>query len=277
MSNVNRKKILNKEKFVFKEDEFVPPIRGRSIATRTSAQKRLENKAESNRPSYNIPEKDNKHNQYFSPYTSSLDRAVGKVPEWNRTSRGGVVDRGGRASHRRGAGELGRAFESMQIATNRKVGSERKVKVTSINTDETEQFDPFSSYHSDSNSINNNPSNCSSNNNHYVSNTVIWKPPVMFKSDDIGVTSTLTQSSNRSQDKWKRVLAAKEPEKEICICYRPRRMILCGCGYTFTGRIQKDCKVHPKSLHLMDVNTCPQCKIGNVFTLKEYHLPDGSD
>ncbi|XP_041359241.1 uncharacterized protein LOC121375714 [Gigantopelta aegis] len=61
---------------------------------------------------------------------------------------------------------------------------------------------------------------------------------------------------------------ADQAESSDCVCERPVRTILCrSCGYIFPGRLRVCCPVHQTTIHLMDINCCPNCR---AVHLKEF-------
>merc|ERR1711953_744444 len=61
-----------------------------------------------------------------------------------------------------------------------------------------------------------------------------------------------------------------------CPCSRALKLIMCAdCGVTFTGRLQVECKAHPRALFLQDVSACTSCKQSDLFKLMEFDLPAG--
>ena len=60
-----------------------------------------------------------------------------------------------------------------------------------------------------------------------------------------------------------------------CVCDRPLKLILCiDCGITFPGRIRKKCPMHMSVVFLLDVDDCKGC---NKKSLREYDLPEGME
>ena len=55
--------------------------------------------------------------------------------------------------------------------------------------------------------------------------------------------------------------------------YSPQ--VMCSlCGHTTTGRVRAQCSRHPKAVFLQDLATCTACKQGAADTLKEFELPN---
>jgi len=60
-----------------------------------------------------------------------------------------------------------------------------------------------------------------------------------------------------------------------CVCDGPLKLILCrDCGITFPGRIRKSCLMHKSAVFLLDVDDCKGC---NKKSLREYDLPEGME
>jgi len=63
-----------------------------------------------------------------------------------------------------------------------------------------------------------------------------------------------------------------------CPCLRPLRLIMCAdCGVTFAGRLRAECSTHPRALFLQDVSACSSCKQADVSKLMEFDLPAGME
>ncbi|XP_013382250.1 uncharacterized protein LOC106153030 [Lingula anatina] len=57
-------------------------------------------------------------------------------------------------------------------------------------------------------------------------------------------------------------------EDDPCCCNRSVKNIVCrACGHIFQGRVRRQCHLHPKTIHLMDMDCCPNCKATH---LKEF-------
>jgi len=68
------------------------------------------------------------------------------------------------------------------------------------------------------------------------------------------------------------------PPAEGCICFRPLKLVMCEvCGETFCARVALVCSIHPRALYLQDVKECRGCKQTNKQALKEYDLPPGME
>ena len=68
----------------------------------------------------------------------------------------------------------------------------------------------------------------------------------------------------------------KPKEDPGCVCERPLRLIMCGkCGATTTGRISIQCSIHPRAVFLQDLKNCTSCKLVGAEALKEFDLPSG--
>ena len=53
-----------------------------------------------------------------------------------------------------------------------------------------------------------------------------------------------------------------------CVCLRKLKLVLCkDCGNTFRGRVRRLCKIHPNSIYLLDMDTCKDCKQGQLHEL----------
>jgi len=60
-----------------------------------------------------------------------------------------------------------------------------------------------------------------------------------------------------------------------CVCDGPLKLLLCSdCGITFPGRIRKSCPMHKSAVFLLDVEDCKGC---NKKSLREYDLPRGME
>ena len=58
-----------------------------------------------------------------------------------------------------------------------------------------------------------------------------------------------------------------------CGCLRPVQLVLCRtCGKTGRGRVRQQCKVHPNSIYLLDMDRCKECR---GEELQELELPQG--
>eukprot|EP00092_Neocalanus_flemingeri_P016961 GFUD01018346.1.p1 GENE.GFUD01018346.1~~GFUD01018346.1.p1 ORF type:complete len:282 (+),score=81.04 GFUD01018346.1:75-920(+) len=63
-----------------------------------------------------------------------------------------------------------------------------------------------------------------------------------------------------------------------CICFRPLKLVMCEvCGETFRARVSLVCNMHPRAIYLQDVKECKGCKQTNKQALKEYDLPPGME
>eukprot|EP00092_Neocalanus_flemingeri_P016963 GFUD01018348.1.p1 GENE.GFUD01018348.1~~GFUD01018348.1.p1 ORF type:complete len:284 (-),score=73.54 GFUD01018348.1:284-1135(-) len=61
-----------------------------------------------------------------------------------------------------------------------------------------------------------------------------------------------------------------------CICFRPLKLVMCEvCGETFRARVSLVCIMHPRAIYLHDVKECKGCKQTNKQAMKEYDLPPG--
>uniref|UniRef100_A0A8W8KPX4 Uncharacterized protein n=1 Tax=Magallana gigas TaxID=29159 RepID=A0A8W8KPX4_MAGGI len=63
---------------------------------------------------------------------------------------------------------------------------------------------------------------------------------------------------------------AKETAPLTCICDRKVMTVLCrSCGMTFQGRVRQRCLFHPNSIHLMDLECCPNCRATQIKEFTE--------
>eukprot|EP00092_Neocalanus_flemingeri_P039928 GFUD01043496.1.p1 GENE.GFUD01043496.1~~GFUD01043496.1.p1 ORF type:complete len:275 (+),score=82.39 GFUD01043496.1:77-901(+) len=70
--------------------------------------------------------------------------------------------------------------------------------------------------------------------------------------------------------------SAKPVHAGSCICFRPLKLVMCEvCGETFRARVSLVCIMHPRAIYLQDVKECKGCKQNNKQALKEYDLPPG--
>eukprot|EP00092_Neocalanus_flemingeri_P032939 GFUD01035821.1.p1 GENE.GFUD01035821.1~~GFUD01035821.1.p1 ORF type:complete len:283 (+),score=81.87 GFUD01035821.1:76-924(+) len=72
--------------------------------------------------------------------------------------------------------------------------------------------------------------------------------------------------------------SAKPVHAGGCICFRPLKLVMCEvCGETFRARLSLVCFMHPRAIYLQDVKECKGCKQNNKQALKEYDLPPGME
>jgi len=300
---MNRKKLANNEKFVFNETEFVNPRGNRNFSERSSIQKRLFPKTETNKPSSNPPASlsppctpprsinvdelgpGGDYGIKKDPTTDAcVEEVVDKLAMLNTESLRITVNVNDEAQIRR--------IQMLPTNPCPPVNSKKvllQVVPKSSSTSE-EILHPFKAdYKKTDVSMNN---NCVLNNNKSlemsISNKEIstwnenataikpspltWKAPVMFQRGSTPEEEAMKQEPIRERN----ILQNNEPDEDSCICVRPLKLILCPvCSYTTTGRLRKTCQVHPKDVYLLDLAACPRCKETNKFILKEYDLPKG--
>lgn len=79
-------------------------------------------------------------------------------------------------------------------------------------------------------------------------------------------------------DAVEKVVVKEKITVSACPCSRALKLIMCAdCGVTFTGRLQVECKAHPRALFLQDVSACTSCKQSDLFKLMEFDLPAGME
>jgi len=75
-----------------------------------------------------------------------------------------------------------------------------------------------------------------------------------------------------------RMLQKTCPPADSCICLRPLKLVMCEvCGETFCARVALVCSIHPRAMYLHDVKECKGCKQTNIQALKEFDLPPGME
>jgi len=89
------------------------------------------------------------------------------------------------------------------------------------------------------------------------------------------VTGNVKSASAASEEK---ILVKEKIVVKECPCLRPLRLIMCAdCGVTFAGRLRAECSTHPRALFLQDVSACSSCKQADVSKLMEFDLPAGME
>jgi len=302
---MNRKKLTNNEKFVFNETEFVNPRGNRNFSERSSIQKRLFPKTETNKPSSNplaslSPPYTPTRSSHVDELGPNGDYSIKKDPITDPCVEE-VVEKLAMLN-----------TESLRITVNvnddaqlRRIqmfptnpcppANSKKVllQVVPKSTSASEKIlHPFKADYkktdvslNDNSVLNNNkilaipitnkPKEISTWNEKEAAikpSPLTWKAPVMFQRGSTPEDEAIMQELIRERN----VLQNDEPDEDSCICVRPLKLILCPvCSYTTTGRLRKTCQVHPKDVYLLDLAACPRCKETNKFILKEYDLPKG--
>ncbi|XP_011666912.1 uncharacterized protein CG13380-like [Strongylocentrotus purpuratus] len=72
----------------------------------------------------------------------------------------------------------------------------------------------------------------------------------------------------RSKSPQERAMDAPAPVQG-CICYREHTSVACcSCGLMLVGRVRMQCPCHPNTIHLMDVERCPECCSATLTELR---------
>jgi len=233
-----RKKIVNKNKFQFREDEVLPP---RRVNPKNSFQSRLAGKAYSS-PGVAVHSKDHEHERGFvspKPLIARKKNMNQDVPLAKQVDIGASFNnRGGTRGVVRDSSAPS-SLSSFQTRTDDPVLDEIVAKLKS-----GLQL---------------------SNSNHLAgrSNRMARDIETPTKNKQAGLTFKTSPPSL---------------DVEGCVCLRPMKLVMCEvCGETFCGRVSLDCRVHPRALYLQDLKECKGCKQSNKNALKEFDLPEGME
>jgi len=72
--------------------------------------------------------------------------------------------------------------------------------------------------------------------------------------------------------------AAPSPREVDCVCDRPLKLVMCRlCGETFRGRLRLVCPRHPGQIFLQDVTACRGCSQADTQQMQEFDLPAGME
>ena len=85
------------------------------------------------------------------------------------------------------------------------------------------------------------------------------------------ISNSEQEKSLHHQVRLRKPQKERKPEQPLpCICNRVKQFVLCqSCGFSFEGRVKRECALHPKAIFLHDVSCCSKCRAG-VEALKEF-------
>nr|XP_054766403.1 uncharacterized protein LOC129273400 [Lytechinus pictus]XP_054766432.1 uncharacterized protein LOC129273430 [Lytechinus pictus] len=82
-------------------------------------------------------------------------------------------------------------------------------------------------------------------------------------------TSNALQTLRSRSTSPKEMAMDTTPSVPGCICNREHTSVACcSCGLMLAGRVRIQCPSHPNTIHLMDVERCPECCSATLTELR---------
>ena len=233
-----RKRLVNKEKFEFNEEDVLPPTPQRMMGKPRSMQSRLCKKADSisiNNPSpVGAPALSSISSQEQSRCNNQFQSQNFSTPTYKYKIPIGVNNNNDRVKFQKKDAILQQIHDDeMMIPLHHQVAKD----------------DP-------------------------VLNNIVAKLKAGFDGGSFSGDSVHSGEGDSSNNHLMRLRNAIKDSG--CVCERPLRLIMCGkCGATTTGRISIQCSIHPRAVFLQDLKNCTSCKLVGAEALKEFDLPSG--